>query len=125
MAAPKQRHSGMFKKGQSGNPKGRPRNSKSVTGLIRELAEQEREGGKADREVIAENLIALAKAGEQWAIKEFLDRMDGKATQHIEQDVTSNGRALGARIQFVSESSEIVDTTAEPIEDARELEAGE
>lgn len=115
----------LFQKGKSGNPKGRPPVKGSWAGLMRSYGEDTDKDGQSRKARIVEKLFAMAEAGEGWAIKEILDRVEGKAIARVEQDVTSNGKALGARIQFVANTQEIVDTTAEPIEDARELEAGE
>jgi len=45
---------------------------------------------------VAESLIASAEAGEAWAIRELIDRVDGKAIQAIEN---SDGSPLLAGIQ--------------------------
>lgn len=41
-------------------------------------------------EEIAGKLIEAAQAGEQWAIKELADRLDGKAIQQIDATVDGN-----------------------------------
>lgn len=42
------------------------------------------DGGKANAlNRIAEQTVALAVSGEQWAVKEIADRMDGKAAQSV------------------------------------------
>lgn len=46
------------------------------------------EDGKRIREA-AERLLDLAAAGEQWAVKELADRLDGKAKQQTE--ITGEG----------------------------------
>lgn len=38
----------------------------------------------------AEKLLDLAAAGEQWAVKELADRMDGKAIQSIDAKVDAD-----------------------------------
>lgn len=40
--------------------------------------------------VVAEKLITAAEEGEQWAIKELADRLDGKAVQQIDATVDAN-----------------------------------
>lgn len=107
----------MFKPGQSGNPAGRPKNSKSVTGIIRDLSKVEDATGQTLEERIARKLLELAEGGEQWAVKEFIERMDGKTVAKIETDITSNGKPLGARIQFIGSPSEIIDTEARELEE--------
>ncbi len=44
------------------------------------------EDGKRIREA-AEQLLTLAAQGEQWAIKELADRLDGKPAQAVETEV--------------------------------------
>lgn len=47
------------------------------------------EDGKRLREA-AEKLLDAAAAGEQWAVKELGDRLDGKAIQQIDAKVDAN-----------------------------------
>lgn len=72
-----------FKAGQSGNPKGRPPASWSWAGLLKEFGDQEI-NGKTKKEWIAESLIKEALKGNIPAIKEFGDRVEGKAIQKSE-----------------------------------------
>jgi hypothetical protein len=70
---------GRFVKGQSGNPKGRPKGSHSPSDFLRrKLAE----GGTLEQ-VIAK-VVVLALKGERWAIELIFDRMDGKPIQVID-----------------------------------------
>ncbi|KKM85518.1 hypothetical protein LCGC14_1288250 [marine sediment metagenome] len=69
--------------GQSGNPNGRPKNS--VTTLLKN------QDAKTTQE-ICDKLIELAKEGDLPAIKEYLDRTDGKVTQPT--DHTFDGEGL-------------------------------
>ena len=81
-----------YQPGQSGNPAGRPPNTKYVSDYLRE-ALQELTDGKTNAELIAESLILLSKdpkmRGFVVAIKELLDRTEGKVpdTHKIESDV--------------------------------------
>lgn len=112
MGAVKARHSGMFKPGQSGNPAGRPKNKPSVTALLREAMETVRKGDtRATQEIFVERLIELALQGEGWAVKEVLERMDGKVSQKIEQDIDI--RDLSASITF-GKKPDVIDVTPEP-----------
>lgn len=57
--------------GESGNPAGRPKSS--VTTLLKEK----------DRQGVADKLHAMALAGDLGAIREFLDRTEGKVSTDI------------------------------------------
>lgn len=67
----------MFQKGQSGNPSGRPKEKPWRDAL--NIALKDGDGAKLRK--IAEVTVTLAEAGEQWAVKEIADRLDGKAVQ--------------------------------------------
>ncbi len=81
-----------FKKGQSGNPSGRPRSAILSDALRCKLAEVDPidESGRTYAEVIAEQIIIRAKAGDVQAIKEIADRVEGKARQTL--SVTNDRR---------------------------------
>ncbi len=66
--------------GQSGNPNGRPKNS--VTTLLKNR-------NPKDNQKIADKLYQLALAGDMSAIREYIDRTDGKVTDthKIEGDI--------------------------------------
>lgn len=69
-----------FAPGQSGNPAGYRREAKFAAALERAIAQD-----KAQRlRDAAEKLLDLAAAGEQWAVKELADRLDGKPKQATE-----------------------------------------
>ena len=81
-----------WKKGQSGNPKGRPVKNLSIVSLVKERLETHPE----EAEEIALALIKLAKSKNLWAIESVMNRIDGKVEErhHIEG-------ALPITIQFV------------------------
>lgn len=73
---------GSWKAGQSGNPTGRPKNSKSITDALRKRVEN----GGADK--IAESMLALALTAKQEAVRvkagEFVtDRLEGRPLQAV------------------------------------------
>ncbi len=75
-----------FKKGQSGNPGGRPK-EKLFTDALRLELNRETGNGNARRKklnAIAEKLVECALAGESWAIQQVADRMEGKPQQAID-----------------------------------------
>ncbi len=76
-----------WKKGQSGNPKGRPKKADCLTSLLEE------EIGKVDpkdkhkrtfRELIVIATMRLAMKGNAAALREVWDRMDGKVKDEVE-----------------------------------------
>jgi Family of unknown function (DUF5681) len=74
-----------FQPGQSGNPKGRPRDI--VTQAYRRLlakADPSDPENRAYAETLAEQMIIKAKGGDVRAMKEITDRVQGKAAQLIE-----------------------------------------
>ena len=71
-----------FVKGQSGNPEGKKPNKPFLDALNRAIAQDD---AKRVRQA-AEQLLDLAAAGEQWAVKELIDRLDGKPAQAIVGD---------------------------------------
>jgi HPt (histidine-containing phosphotransfer) domain-containing protein len=66
-----------FKKGQSGNPAGTPKDKKFINALNRAIAQDD---GKKLRKA-ADKLLDNAAAGEAWAVRELADRLDGKPAQ--------------------------------------------
>ena len=75
-----------FRKGQSGNPGGRPKQRKFRETLSLALSETDPQTGQPKLRRIADNLVDAAMKGESWAIKEVADRTDGKAVQAIDMD---------------------------------------
>ena len=73
-----------WKPGESGNPAGRAPRGKTYADVLRAALEKpDPATGKKNLEVIAEKAIALAKAGEVWAIGHIADRLDGKPDSMI------------------------------------------
>jgi len=73
-----------FKKGQSGNPAGRPKKGSSFAELLRDIGEEDLKGtDMTKKEAVSRKLWAEASKGESWAIRELFDRIDGKAVQQI------------------------------------------
>lgn len=74
-----------WKKGESGNPHGRPKKGNTLTEVLLELAELKREGDdKPRKEMLAAKLWDIAIEGDTVAIKYIYDRIDGKPTEHLE-----------------------------------------
>ena len=85
MAIPNQEKN-QFKKGQSGNPKGRPKLPDLKEAIAKILAE-EKDGHTALESILAA-LRAKASKGDVRAAQELLDRGFGKAKQIIDTNVT-------------------------------------
>ena len=73
---------GRFRPGHSGNPGGRPA-SRSINAAIRERLEYVGDDGLSRAERIAALLVSMAEAGDLRAIREVLDRSEGKPTQAV------------------------------------------
>lgn len=76
---------GRFLPGVSGNPSGRGSAPSLVAALRAELGEREVSGRPAVREIAA-RLVEMALGGDIRAIREVLDRVDGKPVQAISVD---------------------------------------
>ena len=79
-----------FKKGQSGNPKGRPK-IPDLSQAISKILNEEKDGMIA-LDAVLKALRARAIKGDVRAIQELLDRAYGKAKQHI--DHTTDGQSI-------------------------------
>lgn len=67
-----------WKKGQSGNPLGRPREKVFADAIRMVLAEDCPKTGKRKLRRLAEKLYEQAIKGEGWAMCQIADRLDGK-----------------------------------------------
>lgn len=73
-----------WKKGVSGNPRGRPRKQDSLTSLLREEIVKICPADKQNRtwgEIVMRATLQLAMKGNQTALKEIWERLDGKIPQ--------------------------------------------
>ena len=80
-----------FKKGQSGNPKGRPKGTTSIASLIKKIgAENISAKSEHDKlEFIMRKVFDFAVQGESWAVHFIADRLEGKPRQVVGiQDVS-------------------------------------
>jgi len=91
-----------YKKGQSGNLKGRPKGTLSIKTLIEkvwseELTEKDAEGNPKIKALLSvKAMIDKAEKGDVSAFKALAERLEGLPKQEIEQNlrVTSMGRIL-------------------------------
>jgi hypothetical protein len=84
-----------FKKGQSGNPKGRPKKLPEIDKLLADVLGEEKDGVTA-ADAILRKLRAMAAAGNIRAAEILLDRAYGKAKQSV--DLTSDGEKIFAPV---------------------------
>ena len=88
-----------FKKGQSGNPKGRVKGSKNMSTRIREMLEceldyRDLEGNKKKtkiKDILSEKILKMAMGGDIRAMKEVMDRAEGKVMDSIEINAHVDG----------------------------------
>jgi predicted transcriptional regulator len=73
-----------FKPGQSGNLNGRRNSAKDILNKLLDTSVKD----KTRRENIMNKLLSMAEHGNLNAIKEVLDRTDGKSREYIEQRIT-------------------------------------
>ncbi len=88
-----------FKKGQSGNPKGKPKGTLSVVAALKKkLQEIPDDPSNKERrsylDILILKIIKKAITGEDVAmIKDIIDRVDGKPKQPIEADISLTSQA--------------------------------
>ena len=80
-----------FKKGESGNPNGRPKKLPELDKLLADVLGEEKDGITA-AEAILKALRAKATKGDIRAAEVLLDRGWGKAKQSM--DITSDGKQI-------------------------------
>jgi len=76
-----------FKKGVSGNPKGRPKKDRCIPDILREITAESIKGSKTKLHQMLSNVVDNALTGDQWSIQFIADRMEGKPAQVITQRV--------------------------------------
>mgnify|MGYP001571892995 CR=1 FL=1 len=93
-----------WKKGQSGNPVGRPRKDLTLTSLIKKYLEEVPQieiGGKVNtrtwRELVAQAWLVGAYKGNSLLFKELLERLDGKTPQPL---TGVGGGPLTIRVEY-------------------------
>lgn len=79
---------GQFKKGESGNPNGRPKKLPELDKLLADVLGEEKDGTTA-AEAILKALRAKATKGDIRAAEVLLERAYGKAKQNIDIEMSS------------------------------------
>ena len=103
-----------FKKGQSGNPSGRPKGAVSLVTSLREYLNKHPE----EKRDLIKALIKQGKLGNVVATKEILDRVDGKVKEvhEIEGELPIKlifvpAKVIGSSAEFIEgEATEIRNT---------------
>jgi hypothetical protein len=106
-----------FTTGVSGNPSGRPRLTKITEALREQVSEELPDASEGTiAEAIARRLIKLALGGDIAAIREVLDRTEGRPKQSLDLDVSvqdwrmvASGAGLTEE-EFLYETKLFVDT---------------
>jgi hypothetical protein len=82
-----------WKKGESGNPNGRPKLGESFTDIIRAMANRavDQDGNRV-ADLLVAKLIEMASNGDINALKYLIDRVDGKANQSIDLGMKENNK---------------------------------
>jgi len=112
---PERTATGQWKKGQSGNPNGRPKGTVGLNTRIRELLLEER-NGKVVADVLVEQLVkaAIADPQKMWGfIKEFMDRDEGRSDKLDE----INGASLEDRAHQLRAALSAMDDTVPSLGD--------
>ena len=83
-----------FKKGQSGNPGGRPKREWTWAGELQKAVEEMGKDGNSIRYHVVRSLLREALNGNIHAQRELMNRMDGMPASSV--DVTSQGEKIEA-----------------------------
>jgi hypothetical protein len=101
-----------FKKGQSGNPNGRPKGRRNRSTLVREWLEVSQNvknplTGEMEQleqqDLIVLALIKKARSGDVQAAKELMDSAHGKITDRL--DMTSDGDKISQPTWIIADNS--------------------
>lgn len=100
-----------FKPGQSGNPKGRPPGMR-LSNLYRAELEKTGPDGRTMGEVIAEKIVTMACNGDLGAMREIVDRLEGKPRQAVDLEASITDWREAARAYGLDESAVIEEARA-------------
>ena len=103
-----------WKKGESGNPNGRPPVKDSLNNLLRERLEDiDPDTELSNKEIVANELLRLGKAGNLSAIQYIFDRVDGKPTQMIDQHVYQEDNPVLDALRDIIDAESETETVSE------------
>jgi hypothetical protein len=82
-----------FKKGKSGNPKGRPKGVQSIPDILKKIgAEKGTVDGRTKLDVIMNKVYQFASEGKPWAVQFIADRTEGRAKEF--REITHNNQPI-------------------------------
>ena len=88
-----------WKKGESGNPNGRPRKNKSLSEELRRvLQERAPDLEQTNLQVIVAKLVEMARDGDKDILRYVFDRLEGRPAQAVE---LTGDKARPLRIEYV------------------------
>lgn len=99
-------------KGQSGNPKGRPKKGMALTEILRLFLAQPDLDGATRAEMLTRKLWSLALEGNLDAIRYIYDRLDGKPTESHEIGGAGGGPITLRVVEQIVTRRNADDTTA-------------
>lgn len=74
-----------YKKGQSGNPNGRPKKGSAIADILNKIGDEEHKKNITKREALLKKTYELAIKGDAAARNFIADRTEGKAIERIEK----------------------------------------
>ena len=76
-----------FKKGISGNPKGRPPKNRCIPDILKKITDQQITGDESKLYQILNEVVNRALAGDNWCIQFIAERMEGKPSQVVQNQI--------------------------------------
>ncbi len=102
-----------FKKGQSGNPDGRPKGSISIIAEIKKQLDEMPEGEKKNNlKIIVSKMIEMAKRGNDKMIRNILNYVEGMPKQSV--SLGADETIGGVKIEIIKNKEEKKDENSKP-----------